>query len=634
MQSDPPVLVIRFLPPADSYRLPVRVTLPGGRSGDAVLRLPFPIERVGLLACAVERLHDPGLRGLAAAADLVAALSASAPELADLGLWEGGTADGWLRPDVAHRLGEHLGGALLDAPAVRNGLDALVAASQAAGGAELRLAFEERAFALAALPWEAARHHGLPLLAAGGAPIGCSRQLLFAAPTPPARPLGRPLRILTVTPEAWMSAEQRRLGLKLRAHVGEALDPAFAVVEALEPATLPALAERLGRGPGVDLLDFYGHGAVTTAGGALVLDRPGGGHQLAGAGELASLAGLPPLALLSACLGAWAASEQPASSVAAGLCRAGVGYVVAFQHSVQAALAAEVVAPAFYRGLAAGATPALAVAAARRAAVQAEAADGAWYLPLLYARHHADEQPPALVAPRVNPFRERRALRDPRAFVGRRAELIEIWSLLQGGENVSIVGPPGSGKSALLRHLAAEIPRRLGQRVQTISLPIERSARRGRLERELARKLGGPRARADECRTLMAGRHLVLLLDDLGQLHAQNQDGLDVRLWLRTLSGGDPDYNTNVQLLATSVRPLYETFAGDQSPEYSPLWTAMSAPVRLPAFSEADARLFIASHLADSGEPLDPYLPLLERAHQPEALRLACLASWEERRRA
>src|SRR5262245_58104217 len=53
----------------------------------------------------------------------------------------------------------------------------------------------------------------------------------------------------------------------------------------------------------------------------------------------------------------------------------------------------------------------------------------------------------------MNPYTSRTMIKDPTAFVGRTAELHDVYTLLAALQSCSIVGPRRIGKSSLLYHL-------------------------------------------------------------------------------------------------------------------------------------------------------------------------------------
>src|SRR2546430_1338725 len=65
----------------------------------------------------------------------------------------------------------------------------------------------------------------------------------------------------------------------------------------------------------------------------------------------------------------------------------------------------------------------------------------------------APDPPPAALSGDHNPF-----YGDSPQMAGRTAELNRVWGKLRAGNHCSIVGPPGSGKTLLLKEIQARAP--------------------------------------------------------------------------------------------------------------------------------------------------------------------------------
>jgi Trypsin-like peptidase domain len=165
-------------------------------------------------------------------------------------------------------------------------------------------------------------------------------------------------------------------------------------------------------------------------------------------------------------------------------------------------------------------------------------------------------------------------------LLGREEERQRIEEKLRAGNHCSITGPPGSGKSLMLRTIREDIPTWLGYQPQQI-LPI---GVRGigslrELQELIVAHLGGEKA--NEWRSLLRLKPLrILLLDDLGGMDAGRR-GLEIRRWLRGL-----DDSFGVKLLMVSNERLDILFRKDDPSRDSPLQDSTHCP-----FSSGRCRL-------------------------------------------
>ena len=159
------------------------------------------------------------------------------------------------------------------------------------------------------------------------------------------------------------------------------------------PNTRDQLRDRLRdtRGAPVHLLHVIAHGdldAATREAGVLIFEDADGRPQPTSAAFLARLlrgqAASLRLVLLNACLGAMPATEDPASSLAGVLLRAGVPAVLAMQFDLADDAAAEL-ARVFYRELAAGASIDQAVGEARSELHESYQSRLDWLVPVLFS---------------------------------------------------------------------------------------------------------------------------------------------------------------------------------------------------------------------------------------------------------
>ncbi len=229
--------------------------------------------------------------------------------------------------------------------------------------------------------------------------------------------------------------------------------------------------------------------------------------------------------------------------------------------------------------------------------------------------------------PTSNPFAGLGVLENLNLFVGREEVLRRIWDRLKAGGNLSIIGPGGSGKTSILRLIEAKSDSEMSSQTQIVWFPLQRNMKLMDAQRTLANLLGGPKAKASDLITLLEGKHLILLLDELGQLD-KGERGLEVRLWLRQLSQ-DRTLAT-VQLVSTSLRPLKEVFKKDESDDYSPLHNVMSDIIGLGAFSNEEARHFVIKALEGTPFSLQHFIDLLGKPISPRELQEACFARYDE----
>lgn len=620
-----PRLTLRFGAPTDAG-IPLRIIPPYGEPLSSTLRLPFALDQVALLVRALEAHHHPGDRSWATGL-VPGSQTAVATALAQLGLWEGTPDEGSVADDIDRRVGRMLGELFAGDRALRDGMAALDAATSAEG--ELVLAFEEPALALAALPWEAAHTGGAPVLLASGKLLSCTRSIIFSHMRPPGRAFGTPLRVLTVSPAAWMEGQLASFQSEARQRLAEAVAAAGVAVEALPAGTMDALDARLRGGPPVDILDYCGHGAVTPAGGCLVFDEPDAGRDFVTAEALAALPNLPPLVVLNACLGARVDPDEPLSNMAVALCGAGARAVVAMQFSIRAVAVARQIVPALYKALADNQSVGRAVADARRLLLTTEAAGVSWYLPTLYSAE-GDGQLPVPIPARpaaLNPFLSNRARQSPRQyFIGREQALRRVWDVLRSrNSGASIYGPSGSGRTATLDRIADELPEQLPG-AQVVRLAVYSGTRDADLRAQLVEQLGG--GSASSYQAALRGRQVVLLIDNLNET-SEGTVGWKARSWLRSLTQLETR-NYSVQIVATSIDPLSEHFRADELRRVSPLHGLLTNAQKLEPFSPAEARQFVLAHLAGTGVAWERFADLYTQPSYPEELRQRCQARWDE----
>jgi len=227
-----------------------------------------------------------------------------------------------------------------------------------------------------------------------------------------------------------------------------------------------------------------------------------------------------------------------------------------------------------------------------------------------------------------NPFAGQGALEDPTKFIGRETQMTSLWGRLNALGNLSIIGPPGSGKSTMLALIMAERETKLRLKPDIIWLQIQRRMKLVEAQLMLARKLGGANAKATDWFNLLRGKRIILLLDDIGQLDNKSERGLEVRLWLRQLS--QDRTHATIQLVSTSTRPLDQIFINDESPYFSSLHNTMKDTIELGVFTDNEARQFITKALVGASFQFQDFSDLLSKPLVPRDLQDSCLKRYEE----
>jgi hypothetical protein len=248
-----------------------------------------------------------------------------------------------------------------------------------------------------------------------------------------------------------------------------------------------------------------------------------------------------------------------------------------------------------------------------------------------------------------NPYRPGGPLSEA-LLVGRDHELRELADLVRAGQSVSVVGPPGIGKSWLLQALplagglgddallvrvdcaglagcgAAEAFGRLAARTAGVlverGLPAEPAvdaavAQPARLPFEAAVRALNRR-----------GLSLALILDSFERLSANPL--LDVSFFnaLRSAAG-----RLGLLFVTASARPLIElTFAGRAQEIRSSPFFNIFAPLSLGLLPEGAARRLIREPPARAGRPFSPATEALFHelaGNHPLALQVACAHAWD-----
>lgn len=208
--------------------------------------------------------------------------------------------------------------------------------------------------------------------------------------------------------------------------------------------------------------------------------------------------------------------------------------------------------------------------------------------------------------------------------IGRDEALERILGRLAAGNHCSLVGPPGSGKSALLRALEPRLGTDLGWSGRAVLwLSLRTIVSRGDLQGEIIARLGGGPG-ADWRGLLRADPPRLLVLDDLGGM-APGAGGHEMRRWLRGLTD-DP---FRIRLLPVSIERLDVQFRRDIPRGDSPLAGLDPAPVSLAPLAGADCRRLVATRLDGTGIDPDRFADLCAEPRQPGALLAACAARFE-----
>ncbi len=427
-------------------------------------------------------------------------------------------------------------------------------------------------------------------------------------------------------------------------------------VERTVPATLAQLRELLAGQRG-RVIHFTGHGGQTPAGAVLLFEREIGDRsadEINARGNLEEVSardfikhirGTAQLVVLSACVSA-TPGETPFNNLAAALVERAIPYALGMRFSV-IDIDANAFCRALYGELARGVPVEEAVRQARMALTDS-ARPWAIGVPVLYTSLASPALPFERLpgTPQVlehRPHLDLEALPEvPGQLLGRTGPLLRLEWYLTGDRRVPIVtvhGPSGQGKSALVRTAAARIAHDWPGGV--LALNLEHLPAKAQLLHDIgqfqgldAASLADP-ARAEAAVEAHFDAHRTLLILDSAEtlaagVQADDPTALELAQWLQQLP------SRHVSLLLTSR--LFFGWEGELGveldglePDAGALVFRQSAPQRLDELDQATAEALSARV---AGHPLS--LRLLGSAFNETAATLAEFSAdvWAQLRRA
>ncbi len=229
---------------------------------------------------------------------------------------------------------------------------------------------------------------------------------------------------------------------------------------------------------------------------------------------------------------------------------------------------------------------------------------------------------PTSAFPDRNPF-----LGESPRLVGRDEEMCRIKEKLQAGNHCSLVGPPGSGKSHLLRAIHEDLPSWLGCQAQAVlALQFRGIYNLRELQETIVQALGGQKA--GEWRSLFRSKSpRLIVLDDVGVMDS-GERGLAMRSWLRGLDDG-----FRTKLLLVSNERLEVLFRKDDPTRDSPLAGLDPTPVQCRPLPITICRQLVAQRLERLPLDVEQFADLFSQSRQPRDLLNLCAQRFEDLRK-
>ena len=221
----------------------------------------------------------------------------------------------------------------------------------------------------------------------------------------------------------------------------------------------------------------------------------------------------------------------------------------------------------------------------------------------------------------INPFFHRGPIRDPNYFWDHQSTIARLFTLLQTGQSISLIGPESIGKSSLLFHLARPdiytahgfAPDQIcfvyldGDGCRALAPPILYTV----IAEKLYAALGAANLHIEELpltetvvtlrqleqaigRITAGGIRLILLVDGFDALSANPRLDLDFFAGLRSLA-----MQYDVTYVIASVRSIFELTTGDEQGETCAFFSFL-AQIRLGLWSAGEAKAMLQRWAANA----------------------------------